>query len=238
MKHTELDYKYCVYIHILDDEPIYVGSSNNKERPFTYYSRNNNYYDIVKGRFKDVVVKIVKTFDTKQEALDYEEKLTLFYKRLGLCKGNIKYGNKGYIHSKESKLKMSQPGKLNGMYGRTHTDEAKVKISIANVGKTWSQHHKDKYKKWCEENPNPFYGKTHTKESRLKMSKNHHKRKGCKLILPNGEEHIFTSRMKCSEFLNMDVGNVINIINSKLPYKTKYKKFKHLEGMIIQDFEN
>lgn len=75
----------------------------------------------------------------------------------------------------ERKLIFGQPGPQNGMYGRTHTSEARKKISDANSGKvrrvgfTLS----DEQKKVLSDHAktrigikNPFFGKKHTEETK------------------------------------------------------------------------
>jgi len=41
----------------------------------------------------------------------------------------LAHNNLGYIHTQEAKLKISKPGKLNPMYGKSHTKETKDLIS-------------------------------------------------------------------------------------------------------------
>jgi len=43
---------------------------------------------------------------------------------------SIAHNNLGYKHTDESKLKISKPGVLNPMYGRTHSEEAKALMSV------------------------------------------------------------------------------------------------------------
>lgn len=81
-------------------------------------------------------------------------------------------------------------GHLAAHYGKQHTDEAREKIRIGNLGKTISRETRKKIgdalkgRKLTEETKmkislaltgenNPFYGKKHTEESKLKMSKSH-----------------------------------------------------------------
>ncbi len=61
-------------------------------------------------------------------------------------------------------------GSQNYMYGRTHSEETKDKISEANTGNTWSDERKLKYGQEHTGENNTFYGKTHTKETREKLS--------------------------------------------------------------------
>lgn len=79
----------------------------------------------------------------------------------------------------ERKEKWGQPGALNGMYGKTHTKEARARIRKANVGRTppnkgvpMSEEQRIKVsesrKGKCVGEDNPFFGKHHsTKTKRL-----------------------------------------------------------------------
>ncbi|KAF1107984.1 hypothetical protein B8V09_03520 [Streptococcus agalactiae] len=68
----------------------------------------------------------------------------------------------GKSHSEETKEKISASlkGENHFMFGKTHSEETKKKISIANAGKNYS----DKKGK-----NNPMYGKTHTDEAIKKI---------------------------------------------------------------------
>lgn len=89
----------------------------------------------------------------------------------------------GYKHSKETKEKYSRDrkgklvGEKNGMYGKTHTPEARKKMSNPQYGPDngmYGKSHTDEAKKKISEavsgEKNPFYGKTHTEEARQKIS--------------------------------------------------------------------
>ena len=39
------------------------------------------------------------------------------------------HNNQGYKHTEESKLKISKPGSKNPMYGKSHTENTKAKMS-------------------------------------------------------------------------------------------------------------
>lgn len=81
----------------------------------------------------------------------------------------------GRSHSEETKQKISEAAQ-----GREHTEETKQKMSEAHKGKTFSEEHKQKIAEAMtgENNPlygatgsdNPMYGRSHTAESRQKMS--------------------------------------------------------------------
>lgn len=232
----ESESKFYVYKHILDGEVIYVGCGG-KRRPYTYHSRNQIYYGIVGNRWKEVVIEIIEVFNEKTTALQLEEELTLYYKSLGQCKGNIKNANRGYQHTEEGKAKLRRAGEENGMFGKTHSEEARTKISEARKGVEWTEQQHLKFQQYIQEHGANFKGRKHSKETKELMSAKHHLRQGCCVTFPNGEQYCFTSRAKCAEFLNMNIVNVINIINKGEPYYTRYKKFKHLEGMTITNMD-
>jgi hypothetical protein len=79
-------------------------------------------------------------------------------------------GSKGYRHSKESRIKMSelQKGEKHPNFGKTLPEETRVKMSIVRFGKTHTKEARAKISI-------AHIGKTHTEVSCAKMSK---KKKG------------------------------------------------------------
>lgn len=88
--------------------------------------------------------------------------------------------NKTHLRStpEERKLKYGQSGKLNGMYGKTHTPEVRKILSEAHKNRVYrrgfklSEHQKrllSEKAKLRTGNKNSFYGKTHTKETKEKI---------------------------------------------------------------------
>ena len=118
--------------------------------------------------------KLIATFDTNEEARDYENKQTKkIYK-------NKRYANiasypaiihtpemlrkksesmKGKKHSEESKRKIGLAGK-----GRKHSEETKRKMSISRKGRIFSEETRRKISEAKK-------GKKHSEEARRKMSK-------------------------------------------------------------------
>lgn len=136
---------YCVYEHVLDDEVFYVGHGNEK-RPYVTCNRSKEWWDYVKDRKDDVQIKIIKKFESKNEAYNFE------------IEWSIKRRNEGYHiqgligrkWSDEAKRKMSnkkisdeQRQKLsNAMKGRRLSEEHKKKLSSSHKGKKLSEEHK------------------------------------------------------------------------------------------------
>lgn len=77
------------------------------------------------------------------------------------------------------KERYGRPGKTNPMYGRTHSKEARRKMSEAHTGNTYclGYKHDEAYRKACSEraklrtgSKNSFYGKTHSDETKRRIS--------------------------------------------------------------------
>jgi len=104
--------------------------------------------------------------------------------------------NMSNLTAEERKIKYGQPGTLNGMYGKTHSEEVKKFFKERIYSKdTRNKMSESAYKKF-EERPelkenlsrhaaqrtgekNPFYGKSHTKETKEKIR---NKNKGLKPV--------------------------------------------------------
>ena len=115
----------------------------------------------------------------------YPESPRLAYAAFLMTKSNSKYSrinNRLYGWLKES-LSVSIKGENNPMYGKTHTPEARKKISEATkgrklcgekngmFGKTHTKETKEKISKAFQEKEHPWLGKKHSEETRTKMSK-------------------------------------------------------------------
>lgn len=83
------------------------------------------------------------------------------------------------LTAEDRRLLYGRPGKLNGMWGRTHTDEVKIKLSKINLGNKYRLGKKvsDEAKKKMSEHAkqrvgklNPFFGKKHSEETKLRLS--------------------------------------------------------------------
>jgi len=80
----------------------------------------------------------------------------------------------------ERKAKYGKPGQLNGMYGRTHTEEVRRALSerlrgVPNpkAGKSLTEDGRRRMSEYGKTRTgvrNPFFGKTHSKETRAKLA--------------------------------------------------------------------
>lgn len=139
---------------------FYVGIAKSKRRPYSKFSRNPFWKNVVaKAAYQ---VEIIASPETWQDCCELEQLLILEYGRADLGTGtlvNLTIGGEGIVgrvlsekekqrmktafkgkkHSEESKAKI-------GLYGigRSASDETKAKLSLARKGKPLSEEHKEK----------------------------------------------------------------------------------------------
>jgi hypothetical protein len=113
-------------------------------------------------------------------AFEYEKKLIEFYGRAdtypewgilrNLTDGGE--GTSGIVMKEETKMKMSnsKTGDKNTMFGKSHRDETKKKISEKALGRKVSDDTKRKLSRQRKGENNNFYGKTHSEEAKRGMS--------------------------------------------------------------------
>lgn len=118
--------------------------------------KRNEYFKNIVNAYPDDndVIKIYDNLE-ENEAFKIEYDLIHYYWNIGQCKANFheggRGGNTGNYDSPSRSKKLSdfaktRIGKLNPMYGKTHTKEAVEKIRKANIGKHLSDEHKAKLK--------------------------------------------------------------------------------------------
>lgn len=146
--------EFYVYAWYFKDtnEVFYVGKGKN-DRYLNLQKRNKYFLNIV-DKYKDNVdVKIIKNNLNEFEAFELEKQLIKEYKEKGECKTNFHVGGlggyTGNYDSKERNKKLSEYakkriGKLNPMFGKTHTKETKEYLRQINLGKKLTEEHKQK----------------------------------------------------------------------------------------------
>lgn len=138
-------------------------------------------------------------------------------------KDKIRKANLGKKYSIETKLKQSEIHKLrfkdknnHPMYNKHHTDEAKKKISLANIGEN-----------------NPFYGKTHSEETKKKLSEHPHdwnKGEKCHLAKITTEQALDIKRRLINEEKASDIAKDMNISYYIVSDIKNNKTWRHLDG--------
>lgn len=137
----------CVYFHLTPDtgEVFYIGVGTAR-RAKNFKERNRFWHrKVVKHGFPKVL--IVADDLTIEKALEIEKFWIKFYGLKNLT--NISPGGDssiGFYPSEETRLKLSQilSGKGNPFYGKTHSAETKLKISIKKKGCKLSEECKSK----------------------------------------------------------------------------------------------
>lgn len=128
-----------------------------------------------------------------------------------------KFGLKGENHPNWGKR-----GELSYLYGTSHSEETKNKISESNKGKVFSEETKQKMSESKKEayigKGNPFYGKEHTDETkeligkkakeRLKNRKNHPLATKVLVCDADGNEHVFDCIKDATEFYGVKYSTI------------------------------
>jgi group I intron endonuclease len=139
------------------------------------------------------------------------------------------------LSTEQRKKIYGRPGDKNPMYGKTHSLEARNKISVSHKGRkqppTWKPNITEAMKKASSERMkkrlgslNTFYGKTHSLESRKKMSDtikslNLKSVNACKVSI---DGTIFDSFQKAGEMLNICSGTIRHRSLSNNPKFSNY----------------
>lgn len=122
-----------VYFHLrTDNRKVFYIGIGNKNRPFSFnpHHRNKNWNKIVNEIGKPIVVIIAKNISL-EDAANAERFWINFFGIDTLA--NIASGGNGvfgFVHSEETRLKLSKLSK-----GRKHSDETKNKIRLSKLGK-------------------------------------------------------------------------------------------------------
>lgn len=138
----------------------------------------------------------------------------------------------------ERKQKYGKFGEKNGMYGKTHSEEARKIFSETHKGNSHRTGKKasEKTKKALSEvaqlrigEKNHFYGKHHTEETKQKISEKGRGRiskKTIKIIVDNKE---YISMTEASRQLNIPIPTILWRLKSKNP---KFSNYKYVENFI------
>jgi len=208
------------FIHCKGNDKYYIGSSLKVKSRITEHKRQlrkdchfNKYLQRAWNKYsKDMFeFDIIKIFDNN---------ITLFQLREIEGQYIKKYDSflpHGFNIVEDPKVGPRLLGSDNGMYGKTHSIEARNKISMAHKDIPLSQSHKENISEATKGEKNHFYGKNHSKETKEKMSKNHANvsgnknpfyRKG-KLSTKDVVEIIET--LKSNKFSHRQIANKYNV---------------------------
>lgn len=127
MTHNPEEKVFYVYkwIDLESNKVVYVGKGCDVRFKDKRPSRRSEYF-MRYVRKHPCSSEIIQDKLNEKEAYDLEEQIIKFYKSKNECILNFDNGGRRGGRS---------PGKLNGMYGKTHTPEARNKIRLANQRK-------------------------------------------------------------------------------------------------------
>lgn len=149
----------------------------------------------------------------------------------------------------ERKEKYGKIGERNGMYGKTHTEEARKIFSEVHTGNSYckgkkaSEETRQKFSEIAKNRigeKNPFFGKHHTEETKEKI-----REKRCGIIPTNAKEIIidnitYISIAEAGRQLNICTPTILWRLNSKNP---KFNNYKYSElstqpssSLLLHDF--
>jgi hypothetical protein len=233
---------YCIYLTIYQGTKLpmfYVGSTSVQKIQNGYRGSvsSEDYKTIWLTELKNnpqlFTTKILSTYPTRDEAYDIEHKIhqllktyknPLYINRSTGCPRNNGIAwNKGLTAATDARIanttginpKKSLPGKLNGMWGKTHTDEVKAGLALIPVlhlkGKTYEEIHgndrADELKQQRSESLTDYLKQNPT----VRQGKNNGNAKSYKFVDPVGAEHIVNGEFKTFCRANkLEFGAVIN----------------------------
>lgn len=210
------NYYVYVYYRLDTNEPFYVGKGKG-DRWKHFKGRNRHFINIVDKIPTTVIIE--KENLTENEAFYWEEKIIeilVFEYGFSIDILNNRY-NDHYCHlvnktwggegvsrtwnEKERKRKSELfKGENNPMYGKTHSEETKRKLSETRKGKG------------CGED-NPFYGKHHTEETKKKTrGKNNY---GAKQVICITTGKIFDTVKEGGKYYKCSPSTIIECCKNK-----------------------
>jgi len=147
----------------------------------------------------------------------------------------------------ERQERWGQSGEKNGMYGRTHTDEVKKRLSIINKGRespTKGKQHSEETKLYLSKvrkgkytgKDNPFFGKQHSEETKQRIretqQKNREKNgptipKNARQVIINGETYITVTEAGIQ--LKVCTATILHRIKSPNP---KFANYSYIDTKI------
>ena len=163
-----------VYRHIRLDknQPFYIGIGDNETRAYVKHGRNNFWNKIInKTEYKVEILFDDLTWDSAQEK---EIELISLYGRKDIGTGVLVNLTDGGENPPRMIGHKFQSGEKNSNFGKKHTEERKMKISLSLIGKKRPEEVKDKISETLKGHTPWNKGKKGvqiaSEESKLKMS--------------------------------------------------------------------
>jgi NUMOD3 motif/Putative endonuclease segE, GIY-YIG domain len=136
----------------------------------TYFTSSKKVKGLIKkyGK-KSFIFEIRKIFKTQQQALNWEHKVLKKMKVIHRNDFLNQTDNKCFDPILISKTMKTKTGIKNSFYGKTHSAEARKKISLGNLGRKHTKESIEKLRLANLGKNNPMYGKPRTEEVKQKL---------------------------------------------------------------------
>ena len=182
---------WSVYKHTTPNRKAYIGITSRDPKKRWHngegYKNNKHFYRAInKYGWDNIEHKILFNNFTEKMAKLMEQCLIVLYDAFNKEFGyNLTLGGEGvlgYIHSEETKKKISESHKgenhseetkkkMSELHnGKNHSEETKKKMSELQKGKNHSEETKKKMSELHKGENNPMYGKNHSEETKKKLS--------------------------------------------------------------------
>ena len=165
--------KYLSYTYLIgwskEDLWYYGCRWANKTEPeddlWVHYFTSSKYVKETRKQYGEPdVIQIRQKFLSKKEAPIWESKVLT---RMKVIESD-RWLNRNNRNAPPISLGHSHP-----MFGKTHSEKTRKKMSISHTGKKLSEYTKQKLSKQRQAEDNPFYGKTHTTKIKQKIRQTH-----------------------------------------------------------------
>ena len=144
---------FYTYVHSKPQGSIFYVGKGTKGRAWDLSDKKRNVHWQRTVRKYGCEVQILSYWKTEQEAFDHERFLIDCFKSMNHPLVNLTDGGEGsggYRWTAEQKAKIDNKAENNSMYGKKHTEQTKLKISIKAKSRSLSQDHKQKIKEKLE----------------------------------------------------------------------------------------
>ena len=236
-----MDFYIYRYIRLDTNTPFYVGKGKDKRA--NNIAGHNAYCRRIAEKHGFMIERMINNI-SEDFAHAKEIEFIALYKAYGWCEANLTNGGEGssgYKHKEKSKQKMSKPGKLNPMYGKSRPDLAEYNKS--QTGKSWEEIYGEEKAKTAKQKKrldfkekwkdSKYREKTSEsiKEAKLKNNAKvfnvykaicvQPRRRGISAIYEKGEfVGIWKNKSTCAKDLKIKDKNISSCLNGK--YKQMY----------------
>jgi len=156
---------FYTYSHCKPDGSIFYIGKGMGDRAFSKKNRNIHWHRTVAKYGYEV--KILANWDSEEQAFDHEKLLISCFKDMKIKLVNLTNGgdgSSGYKWTNEQKANIKANGEKNGMYGKHHSEQTKLKIAEKSKGRIISKETKSKI---SEKLKKRVFSQTHLEKLKL-----------------------------------------------------------------------